>query len=45
MFKVFDESPSRRADCERLVSATAADYPMKFCAHRANHMAQNNRNH
>lgn len=34
MYKIFDESPSRRADYERLTFASLSDYPLKFCAHR-----------
>ena len=31
--KIFDESPSRRVDYERLTAATHTEYPLKFCAH------------
>ena len=34
MFKIFDESPARRADYETLVTALLSDYPLKFCPHR-----------
>ena len=34
MYKIFDESPSRRADYESLTSATGKDYELKFCSHR-----------
>ena len=34
MYKIFDESPSRRADYESLTSATDKDYALKFCSHR-----------
>ena len=34
MNKIFDESPSRRADYEHLSGATCTEYPLKFCAHR-----------
>ena len=34
MYKIFDESPSRRANCESLTSATDKDYALKFCPHR-----------
>ena len=33
MNKIFDKSPYRRADYERL-TATSTEYPLKFCAHR-----------
>ena len=35
MFKLFDESPSRRADYERVTSAeNESDFPLRFCSHR-----------
>ena len=34
MFKIFDESPSRRADYERINSASKSDFPLRFCSHR-----------
>ena len=34
LYKIFDESPSRRADYEKVNSATEVEYPKKFCAHR-----------
>ena len=34
MNKIFFESPSRRADYERLTAATRTEYPLEFCAHR-----------
>ena len=34
MYKIFDESPSRRADSERITSATSPDYPLRFSSHR-----------
>ena len=34
LYKIFDESPSRRADYEKINSATEVEYPKKFCAHR-----------
>ena len=34
IFKIFHESPSRRADYEKLVCPTKTDYPLQFCAHR-----------
>ena len=34
MYKIFDESPSRRADYEKINSSTEVEYPEKFCAHR-----------
>ena len=35
MFKLFDESPSRKADYERVTSAENESYfPLRFCAHR-----------
>ena len=34
MYKIFDESPSRRADSERITSATSSDYPLRFSSHR-----------
>ena len=34
-YKIFDESPSRRADYEKLTGACSpSDYPLKFCSHR-----------
>ena len=33
MNKIFDKSPSRSADYERLTAATCTEYPLKFCAH------------
>ena len=33
MNKIFDESPYRRADYERLTDASRTQYPLKFCAH------------
>ena len=34
MHKIFEESPSRRADYERITQATKNDYPLHFCATR-----------
>ena len=34
MYKIFDESPSRRANYEQITSASSSDYPLKFCSHR-----------
>ena len=34
MFKIFHESPSRRADYELLTEALESDYPLKCCSHR-----------
>ena len=34
MHKIFEESPSRRADYERITQATENDYPLHFCATR-----------
>ena len=34
MFKIFHESPSRRADYEMLAEAQSLDYPLQFCDHR-----------
>ena len=34
MNKIFDESPSRTADYERLTTATSTEYPLEFCAHQ-----------
>ena len=34
MNKIFDESPSRTADYERLTTATPTEYPLEFCAHQ-----------
>ena len=31
--KIFDESPSHRADYERLTAASHTECPLKFCAH------------
>ena len=31
MWKIFDQSPSRRADFE---SQTSGNYPLQFCSHR-----------
>lgn len=33
MYNIFHESPSRRADYEKLTSAPLADYLLKFCSH------------
>ena len=34
IFKIFDESPSRQADYERINSASKSDFPLCFCSHR-----------
>ena len=34
MFKLFDESPSHRADYERITSASKSDFPYCICSHR-----------
>ena len=34
MFKLFDESPSRHADYERVASASKSDFQLLFCSHR-----------
>ena len=34
MHKIFNESPSRRADYERILCATKEDYPLLFCSTR-----------
>ena len=34
MYKIFHESPSRRADFERLTSASEQNYPLQFVWHR-----------
>ena len=34
MFKLFDESPSRSADYERITSASKSDFPFSFCSLR-----------
>ena len=34
MDRIFDESPSRRADIEKLTDSVSSDYPLKVCAHR-----------
>ena len=34
MYKIFHESPSCRADYEKLTSALPTDYPLKFSSHR-----------
>ena len=34
MHKIFNESPSRRADYERILCATKEDYPLFFCSTR-----------
>ena len=34
MHKIFEESPSRRADYEKVALATNEDYPLLFCATR-----------
>ena len=34
MYKIFDESASRRADYEKLTMAQFSDYPLQFCTHR-----------
>ena len=34
MFKLFDESPSRRADHDRITSASKSDFPYCICSYR-----------
>ena len=34
MFKIFHESPSRRAVFENVTGCGENDYPLQFCAHR-----------
>ena len=34
MYKIFDKSPSRRADFEKLTDSILSDYPLKFCVHK-----------
>ena len=34
MGKIFPESPSRRADFEKLISSTKSDFPLPFCSTR-----------
>ena len=34
MYKIFDESSSRRAGYESSTSATDKEYALKFCSHR-----------
>ena len=34
MFKLFDESPSRRADYDRITSASKSDFPYCICSDR-----------
>ena len=34
MFKLFDESPSRCVDYERITSSSKSDFPLRFCSHR-----------
>ena len=34
MSKLFDESPSRRANYERITFASKSDFPLLFCSHR-----------
>ena len=34
LYKIFHESPSRRADYERLTEALSSDYGLQFCGHR-----------
>lgn len=31
VYKIFDESPSCRADNKQITSATSSDYPLNFC--------------
>ena len=33
LHRIFDESPSKRADYEALTQAISSDYPLQFCAH------------
>ena len=33
LYRIFDESVSRRADYEALTQAISSDYPLLFCAH------------
>ena len=34
MYKIFDESPTRRADYEKFTTAIESDYALQFCSHR-----------
>ena len=34
MYKIFDESPARRADYEKITTAIESDYALQFCSHR-----------
>ena len=34
MFELFDESPSRCSDYERIISPSKSDFPLRFCSHR-----------
>ena len=40
LYKIFDESPSRRADYETLTQAISSDYPQQFSV---NHWIKNER--
>ena len=34
LYRIFDESPSRRIDSEALTQAISSDYPLQLCANR-----------
>ena len=34
MYKIFDESPARRADYEKITTPIESDYALQFCSHR-----------
>ena len=34
MHKIFDKSPARRADYEKITTAIESDYALEFCSHR-----------
>ena len=33
MYKISDESPARRADYEKIMTAIESDYELQFCSH------------
>ena len=34
MYKIFDESPAKRADYEQITTAIESDFALQFCSHR-----------
>ena len=40
MYKIFDESPERRADYEKIMTTIESDFALQFCSHRGNENAR-----